>query len=37
MDAVLLGTCVLLKSYLCDTPMTNHPKNRYVLAAAVNP
>jgi len=50
MDAVLLGTCVLLKSYLCDTllpdarvtsyeeligSMTNHPKDRHVLAAAV--
>ena len=52
MDAVLLDTCVLLKSYLCDTllsiaevgafrplwsdhVMTNHPKDRHVLAAAV--
>jgi hypothetical protein len=44
MDAVLLDTCVLLKSYLCDTllsiaeltgSMTNHPKDRHVLAAAV--
>jgi hypothetical protein len=40
MDAALLDTCVLLKSYLCDTllsigSMTNHPKDRHVLAAAV--